>query len=124
RLNTATIGPPVSPAPATMSLRPSPVTSPTPTVSPPRNDGSNPKKLLSRMPSGCQTVTTGPPPLPAPQTMSSRPSPSMSPTATFTPPVNDGSNALNWLSRLPPVSNTRTTGGEPGPDPVAYSIPG
>ena len=62
----------------------------------------------------------------APRIRSTRPSPSMSPVATDTPPANAGSNAQK-LARSPRSSplNTRTCGPPPGPgagDDVAQPV--
>src|SRR2546430_6362041 len=89
--NTRTCGPPPGPAPVMISARPSPFRSPAATRTPPVNAGAYAKKLRISAPVlPLNTSTCGPPPGPAPVMMSAQPSPSTSPAATYTPPVNPG----------------------------------
>ncbi len=88
---TRTCGPPPGPAPVNTSDTPSPSQSPAATDTPPRKDGSyaiasNVTAPVARSkPRRC-----GPPPTPGP--VKTRPVPSFAtPSATVTPPVNDGS---------------------------------
>ncbi len=116
--HTRTCGPPPGPAPVMMSARPSPLTSPAATKTPPENAGSyakNPAISVSVTPS--HTRTCGPPPGPGPVMTSSTPSPLTSPSATRTPPANAGSYARK-LRSVPVASSTRTEGGPPGPGAV------
>ena len=67
-------------------------------------------------------MTIGPPPAPAPVTISALPSAVRSAADTFTPPLNVSSKARNDDSRSPVVpSNVRTTGPPPAPAPVTMS---
>ncbi len=91
-LNTRTCGPPPGPAPVMMSARPSPLTSPAATCTPPAK-----RRVVGEeaAPARCKSVplktrTCGPPPGPAPVMMSSEPSPLTSPSVTLTPPRNAG----------------------------------
>src|SRR5436190_17663407 len=59
--------------------------------------------------------TCGPPPAPAPVTMSARPSPFRSPDATYTPPVKPAAYGMNWRTVAPDVPSSTTTNGEPAP---------
>src|SRR5581483_164744 len=68
------------------------------------------------------TRTRGPPPWSGVTTRSSLPSPVKSPAATDTPPVKVDSNGSNEaISPAVRPSNTRTSGGSPGPDPAITS---
>src|SRR5262245_39949825 len=59
---TMTLGPPPGPAAQMTSGKPSPLTSPTATRTPPANFESKAKKPARKEPSALKTLTSGPPP--------------------------------------------------------------
>ena len=93
------------------------------TRTPPVNDAGNASKLASNSPLvPSKIVTCGPPPAPAPTTISVRPQHADGPPATKTPPVNDAANAKKFWSRLPSLPlKTFTSGPPPGPAPTMMS---
>ena len=103
---------------------PSPFTSPNATRAPPRKSGSPiPKKLASTAPSRPPKTVTRPPPVAsADAATSANPSPSTSPTARNTPPVNAASNActVRTVARVAP-SITRNPATPPDPVPTTRS---
>src|SRR5205085_643787 len=116
-------GPPPEPAPVMISAFPSPFRSAAATRTPPPNAGSYAKnERITAFETPSNTSTCGPPPAPAPVTMSALPSPFTSPAATNTPPENDGAYAKNDRITAPVApSNTSTCGPPPGPAPVTMS---
>ena len=86
-----TSGPPPGPADAMISKIPSPFVSCTATNTPPVKAGSKAKKACMTSPVWESRIAiAGPPPKPAPATMSATPSLLKSPEATFTGPSNPG----------------------------------
>ena len=79
-----------APEPAITSSRPSPSVSPAAILTPRRSCSSNAKNCVCTLPSMPKTRTCGPPPAMGAVIISCTPSPSRSPTATFTPPANPG----------------------------------
>src|SRR5436309_6802817 len=116
--NTRTIGTLPWPDPTMTSARPSPLTSPAATYTPPVNDGSNglnASRIVCDAPS--TTRTNAGVPGPRARITSVTPSPLTSPTATRTPPVNDGGSVSTVPSSAPFTSKPRTCG-TPAPGPV------
>ena len=121
-VNTRTCGRPPGPAPTMMSAWPSALISPTATVTPEPKPLSKAKKLANTAPAALKALTCGPPPGPAPVTMSTRPSPLTSPAATVTPPPKLPSKAKKLASSAPVVPlNALTCGPPPAPGAVMMS---
>src|SRR5438132_1103228 len=70
------------------------------------------------------TVTFGPPPGPAPVTMSGRPLPWTSPAATRTPPVKFGSKAKKLSRNISSAAKTLTSGPPPASAAVTNTLLG
>ncbi len=108
--------------PAITSTWPSPFTSPVATVTPPAYNGPNGAPLASSTRVAPLYTRTRPLPVPPPTSRSARPSPSMSPVATYTPPRKSGPKGVKRA--ISAASSPSKTCTRPSPGPVAVTRSG